>query len=79
MADVLDLHPVTDNHTRTIITQAIGMLALVRDLSTIEPAGRLHLLTSLIQEAETARTLTVLDAHDAGYSPTQIQILLDIG
>lgn len=79
MADVVDLHPVTDSHTRTIITQAIGLLALTRDLSTIEPAARLHLLTSLIQQAETMRTLTILDAADAGYNPTQIQILLDLG
>lgn len=79
LADVLDLCPLVNEHTRQTIDQAIGILALLRDLSTIEPAAQLHLITSLIREIETRRATAIVAAHEHGYTATQIAVLLDIG
>lgn len=79
LADVLDLCPLVDEQTRQAIDQAIGILALLRGLSTVEPAARLHLITSLIREIETRRATAIVAAHEHGYSPTQIAALLDLG
>jgi hypothetical protein len=78
-AEVLDLYPLLDENTRQAIDQAIRILALLRDLSTIEPAARLHLITSLIRELETRRATTITTAHQHGYTDTEIAVLLDLG
>jgi hypothetical protein len=78
-AEVLDLYPLVDEHTRQAIDQAISILALLRGLSTIEPATRLHLITSLIREIETRRATTIITAHQEGYTATEIAVLLDLG
>jgi predicted RNA-binding protein associated with RNAse of E/G family len=78
LAEVLDLCPMTDEQTRQAIDQAIGILALLRNLSTIEPAARLHLITSLDRELETRRATAIIAAHKHGYTPTQIAVLLDL-
>lgn len=78
-ADVLDLYPFVDEHTSQAIDQAIGILALFRGLSTVDPATRLHLITSLIREIETRRAATIVTAHQEGYTTTEIAILLDLG
>ncbi len=78
-ADVLDLYPLLDEHTGQATDQAIGILALLRGLSTIEPATRLHLISSLIREIETRRAATIVAAHQEGYTATEIAVLLDLG
>jgi hypothetical protein len=77
--DVLDLYPLVDEHTGQAIDQAIGILALLRGLSSAEPATRLHLISSLIREIETRRAATIIAAHQEGYTTTQIAVLLDLG
>jgi DNA-directed RNA polymerase specialized sigma24 family protein len=78
-AEVLDLYPRLDEHTRQAIDQAIGILALLRGLSTAEPATQLHLITSLIREIETRQATAIIAAHEQGYTTTEIAVLLDLG
>ena len=77
-AEVLDLYPHTDEHTGQAIDQAIGILALLRGLSTVEPATRLHLITSLTREIDTRRATAIVAAHEHGYTAAEITILLDL-
>jgi hypothetical protein len=78
-ADVLDLYPLVDEHTGQAIDQAIGILALLRSLSTLEPATRLHLISSLAREIDTRRAAAIVAAHQEGYTATEIAVLLDLG
>ncbi len=57
----------------------LDILGVLRDLATDDPAMRLHLLASLIRQAETGLTSATLDAHDHGYTTTEITVLLDLG
>lgn len=79
MTDVLDLRPLADDHTRRVIDEALDLLATLRGLPTNHPATRIHLITSLIRQAETDLTDAVIHAHDHGYTDTEIIVLLDLG
>ena len=79
MAHVCDLRPYPDHDTRHALDEAIEVLAIIRDLSATNPANRIHLLASLIRQADTDLTSAVSDAHHDGYSPIEISILLGLG
>ena len=79
MAHVCDLRPYPDHDTRHALNEAIEVLAINRDLAPTHPASRIPLLTSLIHQAENDLTAAATDAHNDGYSPTEITILLGLG
>lgn len=78
MDHACDLRPYRDHDTRHTLNQAIQRLALTRHLTTTNPAHRIHLLSSLIRQADTDLTNAVTDAHHHRYNPTEISILLGL-
>ena len=79
MAHVCDLRPYPDHDTSQALDEAIEILAIIRELPDTNPANRIHLLASLIHQADTDLTRAVGDAHHDGYSPIEIAILLGLG
>jgi hypothetical protein len=79
MTHVCELRPHTDHDTCQVLEEATEVLAIIRDLPLTDPACRVHLIASLIGQAETALTNAVAAAHDDGYSPIEIAILLGLG
>ena len=78
MRDVLDYYPFCDDYTADVIAHATTTLAALRGLhGDPDPAVRLHLLTSLRQQLNSDLLHTTLAAHDHGYTPDQIAIVLD--
>ena len=80
MQDVLDLYPLIDGDTAEMLDLAIHNLACLRGLTprAHDPAVRLHLLASLYEQARTDLFETTLAAHQHGYSPTQIAVVLNL-
>ncbi len=79
MVHVCDLRPYPDHDTRQALDEAIEVLAIIRDLPATNPENRIHLLASLISQADTDLATAVGDAHHDGYSPIEITILLGLG
>lgn len=74
-----DLRPHLDRHTYEVLAQAIDLLAWWRDLPAEHPAVRLHLIASLAEQTEALQTHATIEALDAGYTDTEIAILLGLG
>jgi len=73
------LEPATDNDTETVLEAAIDDLGTLRGLSWLGDAPtRLHLLVSLIAEAERRLPQAVADARDQECSWAQIAELLGV-
>ena len=73
------LAPATGEDTERVIDDAIETLGTLRSLPWLGDAGAtLHLLTSLIAEAQHRLPRAVADARDQDYSWAQIGDLLGI-
>ena len=78
MRDVLDYYPYPDDYTADILADATATLAWLRGLDgDPDPVVHLHLLASLRQQLNNDLLHSALAAHDHGYTPTQIAIVLD--
>ena len=79
--DVLDLCPLTDQHSARILDHALTALGRQRGLDGIrhtDPAVRLHLLVSLHEQIRSALLDTVLTAAHNDYTRTELAILLNL-
>jgi hypothetical protein len=74
-----DLRPATDPHTRQLLDHAVRELARLRNLSAHDPAARLHLIGSLLEQGEHTLSNAVIDAIDVGHTDLEIRILLGLG
>ncbi len=73
------LAPATGDDTEQVLEDAIDTLGTLRNLPWLGDAGAtLHLLTSLIAEAQRRLPRAVADARDQHYSWAQIADLLGI-
>jgi hypothetical protein len=73
------LAPATDDDTATVLEAAIDNLGTLRGLQWLgDAATRLHLLTSLMAEAEQHLPQAVADARDQDCSWAQIADLLGV-
>ena len=73
------LEPATGDDTEAVLDEAIATLGTVRGLSWLGDAGvTLHLLTSLIAQAQQQLPRAVADARDQDYSWAQIGDLLGV-
>jgi hypothetical protein len=71
--------PATGADTEQVIEDAIDTLGTLRRMPSLDDAGAtLHLLTSLIAQAEQRLTRAVADARDHNYSWAQIADLLGV-
>jgi hypothetical protein len=93
MRDVCDFCPFPDEHTRDLLDDAVDALGILRGFHNLthddcpydshhrafrdDPALRLHLLVSLQHELHAELLHAVIAAHDPGYTPGQIAVLLD--
>jgi hypothetical protein len=79
MRDVLHLCPLADDHTADVLAHATTVLARKRGLGgdQHDPAVRLHLLVSIRHQLDAELLSAVLTAHDHGYTPNQLAVLLD--
>ena len=79
--DVLDLYPLTDEHSARTLHHALAALARQRGLDRIrqtDPAVRLHLLVSLHEQIRSALLDTVLQAAREDFTRTELAVLLDL-
>ena len=79
--DVLDLCPLTDEHSARILDHALIALGRQRGLDGIrhtDPAVRLHLLVSLHEQIRSALLDTTLAAVRDDYSRTELAVLLNL-
>lgn len=74
-----ELRPATDLPSRQIVRHAITELAHARRLDPDHPAVHIHLIGSLIDQAETERSTAITNLIDSGYTPLEIAILLRLG
>jgi hypothetical protein len=73
------LAPATGDDTEQVLDDAIDTLGTLRRLPSLGDAGAtLHLLTSLIAQAEHRLPRAVADARDQDYSWAQIADLLGV-
>ena len=73
------LAPATGDDSAAVLDQAIGSLGTLRNMVWVGDAGvNLHLLTSLIKEAESRFLRAVADARDQEYSWAEIADLLGV-
>ena len=73
------LAPATGEDTERVLEEAIATLATLRNLPWLGDAGAtLHLLTSLIEQAERRLPQAVADARDQDYSWAKIADLLGV-
>lgn len=73
------LAPATGHDTERVLQDAIDTLGTLRGLPWLGDAGvTLHLLTSLIAQAERTLPRAVADARDQDYSWAQIADLLGV-
>jgi hypothetical protein len=71
--------PATGADTEQVIEDAIDTLGTLRRMPSLDDAGAtLHLLTSLIAQAEQRLSRAVADARDQNYSWAQIADLLGV-
>ena len=79
MQDVTDLRPIIGHDTAETLADALATLAWERQLDRRrDPAARLHLLASLRDQLRSDLLDTVIVAHNHGYTPTQLAVLLDL-
>jgi hypothetical protein len=78
MPHVCDLRPAIDGDTHQVVDQALEQLHRLRDLPA-DPAVRIHLVSSLLQQGEGHLATAVADATRHGYTDIQIRILLGLG
>lgn len=79
--DVLDLCPLTDQHSARILDHALTALGRQRGLDGIrhtDPAVRLHLLVSLHEQIRSTLLDTTLAAIRDDYSRTELAVLLNL-
>ena len=79
--DVLDLCPLTDQHSARILDHALTALGRQRGLDGIrhtDPAVRLHLLVSLDEQIRSTLLDTTLAAIRDDYSRTELAVLLNL-
>jgi len=79
--DVLDLCPLTDEHSARILDHALTALGRQRGLDGIrhtDPAVRLHLLVSLDEQIRSTLLDTTLAAIRDDYSRTELAVLLNL-
>jgi len=73
------IEPATGPDSKTVIDEAIRSLGTLRGLEWVGDAGvTLHLLASLIHQAEQQLPRAVADARDQDYSWAQIADLLGV-
>ena len=73
------IEPVTGPDSEAVLDEAIGSLGTLRSLEWVGDAGvTLHLLTSLIRQAEQQLPRAVADARDQEYTWAQIADLLGV-
>lgn len=93
MRNVHEFPPFPDDHTCHLLDHAVDALATLRGLYHLthhdrpydsphrafrhDPALRLHLLVSLQHQLHAELLHAVIAAHDHGYTPGQIAVLLD--
>jgi hypothetical protein len=71
------LHPTTGPDSERALDDAIASLGTLRNLPWLgDPGATLHLLTSLIHQAQQQLTQAVANARDQDYSWAQIADLL---
>ena len=83
--DVTDLYAYPDDYTHDAIHHATTTLGNLRGFCDLDdsrdfladPALRLHLLVSLQQQLKADILHALLDAHDHGYTLTELAVLLD--
>lgn len=73
-----ELRPATDHHSRRIVGHTIAELGHARRLDPDHPAVHIHLIGSIIDQAETERSIAITNLIDSGYTPTEIAILLGL-
>ena len=77
MRDPINHLPHASDDTYDIIADAAATLAWLRGLlHEPDPAVRLHLLASLHHQLHIELTHATLNAHDHGYTPDQIALLI---
>ena len=78
--DVLDLYPLTDEHSARTLNHALAALGRQRGLDNFrqEPAVRLHLLVSLHEQIRSNTLDTILAAHRDDYSRAELAVLLNL-
>lgn len=79
--DLLDLYPLTDEHSARTLDHALAALGRQRGLDGIDqtdPAVRLHLLGSLHEQTRSALLDTVLDAVRDDYTRNELAVLLNL-
>ena len=73
------LPPSTGEDSAAVLDEAIGSLGTLRSMEWVGDAGvGLHLLASLIKEAESRFSRAVADARDQDYSWAEIADLLGV-
>lgn len=73
------IEPATDTDSEHVLDEAIASLGTLRDLPWLGDAGAtLHLLTSLIHQAQQQLPTAVADARDQEYTWAQIADLLGV-
>ncbi len=69
--------PLTDEHTKVVLEEAVASLGTLRALEWLGDAGaELHVLVSLRDELELAITRAAREARDQGYSWERIAALV---
>ena len=79
--DVLDLYPLTDQHSARTLDHALAALARQRGLDGIrqtDPAVRLHLLVSLHEQIRSALLDTTLAAVRDDLNRAELAVLLNL-
>lgn len=78
--DVLDLYPLTDEHSARTLHHALAALGRQRglDLGRTDPAVRLHLLVSLHEQIRSQLLDTILAAIGDDYNRTELAVLLNL-
>lgn len=77
MPHVLDLQPQPASDTAHLADQALTALAHARGLHPDDPAVRLHLLVSIHQQLQADILTAALTAHQHGYTPLELAVLLN--
>lgn len=76
--DVLDLYPLTDDHSARTLQHALTMLARHRGLNPLDPAIRLHLLVTLHEQIRSQVLDATLFAYAHDYSRNELAVLLNL-
>jgi hypothetical protein len=72
------LGPAADEETERVLDEAVASLAVARNMGSGGAGVELHLLVSLLAEAESRLARAVGVARDCGYSWAQVADLLGV-